>query len=115
MNLIPENEIIVEFLNGRCLLLCTRVSAKAQLLDLGFCPSGHDLQMVRDIVDDLDRVALIKQLIDLKALFVRGGPLPPTDVVSFYSEQGYITGTYRVISWGGPSQYHIETVSCSPI
>lgn len=115
MNLLPENEIIVETLNGRCVLLCTKPSAKAQLLDLGLRPGGRDLEMVRQIVDDVDRVALITQLINLNALFVNGGPLPPSNVVAFYCQQGCITDTFRAISWSGPGQYNIETVICPPI
>ena len=102
-----NGEILVsEVAGNRAVLVCEKPSAIASLNKLGFVSQGD--QMVRPISDVADRQNIIKQLIELEAVFSSGREWSPEEVVDLYHEQGIVGTSYRVITWRGPGQFSIN-------
>lgn len=103
----PPNEIIVLDIAGSPLRVLVDGEARsAQLTQLGF-HHEHD-QMVREVVDEADRLAVIHHLIELDALFSRGRDWSPSELLEYYKEKGTVLSPYRTVAWVGPDSYVIN-------
>lgn len=108
MNKMPSGEVVVSAVAGRIArLLCDDASAENRLLDLGF--SKENDALVKVINDDSERRSLVKDLIDMNAIFVRGREWSPAELLDYYREQGFSLGSYRTIEWRDPATFHIST------
>jgi hypothetical protein len=105
--MLPNEEIVVlEIAGHRAVVACTKPSAEPALRALGFAAEGDAL--VHTLSDDASRIALIKDLIRLDAVFSEGRDWAPAELLGLYREQGVVTEPYRVIRWRNPSDYEIR-------
>lgn len=106
---MPKNELVVlDIAGNRARAKCDLPNMESALLSLGFI--HEDDQMVREIIDDLDRQRLVRELISLDALFTAGRDWSPSELVDYYREQGFVSQSYRVITWKSPDRYVIDEV-----
>lgn len=103
---MPNKELVVlDIAGSRAQIWSDDLARESALLALGFTREGE--QLVRPIKDDADRQFLVRELIGMDALFSAGRDWSPAELVDFYREKGFITQSYRMISWKSPQQYLI--------
>lgn len=103
---MPTDAIVVlDIAGSRAKLYSSDEACDARLKDIGFDRSGDFLE--RAIADDGERRAVVKSLVEAKALFSSGRDWSPEEIVSMYQEQGFIDCSYRVISWKDPYTYEV--------
>jgi hypothetical protein len=104
----PPNEMVVLDIAGARLRVMPGTEAQsAQLSELGF--HREQDQMVREAVDETDKLAVIHRLINLNALFSRGRDWAPSELLEYYKEKGVVLAPYRTVGWVGPDNYTIES------
>lgn len=102
----PPNEIVVlDIAGARLRVIPDGDVHSAQLTELGF--NREQEQMVRDVIDEADRLAVIHRLIELNALFSRGRDWSPSELLEYYKEKGVVLPPYRTVAWVGPDSYVI--------
>ena len=105
MNTLPQNEIVVlDVAGSHARVAVTRPDTLLE--SLGFVMSGDRFE--RPIADEADRERLIRSLIDLRALFVRGRDWSPAEVADYLRDQGKINGPFRRIMWRTPVEYLVS-------
>jgi len=103
----PDDEIVITEIAGSRAVAFANTDKKILALNaLGFLEEGDHL--VRKIISEVDRINLLKDLIQLSALFSSGRDWSPAELVDFYRERGDIGQSYRVISWRGPGAFYIR-------
>lgn len=103
---MPKNELVVlDIAGNRARVQCDVSNIKTVLSSLGFV--YEDDHMVREIADDSDRQKLVRELITLGGLFTAGRDWSPSELVEYYREQGFVSGSYRVVTWKNPDHYVI--------
>lgn len=106
---MPDNCVIVRDIAGKyARIKNNNKNYKDYFLSLGFMPDGD--QLSREIIDDDDRIEIIKKLIEVGALFSSGRGWSPEDILAMYSEKGLVNKNYLVISWKDPENYFIKEV-----
>ncbi|MDG3442706.1 hypothetical protein [Nitrospirillum amazonense] len=104
---MPDEGIIVTELAGRrAVARAMTPTDEVDLARLGFLP--QDGRLARAVPTEEDRIALIRVLIDIGALFADGRDWCPAELVAHYREAGHIRQRFRVISWNSPSNFRIR-------
>lgn len=105
MSIIKDEIIVLDIAGVRARVACDKHESEVALRTLGFMWEGA--QMVRPIIDDKDRQNLVRELINLNALFEGGRDWSPSELGDLYRDQGNISTGYRAITWTGPDKYLI--------
>lgn len=107
MNVMPKDYIIVNDISGNVVSVrvqgCHLVN---KVKSLGFLYTGDLMSKV--IENENEKIALIRELVKIGALFMFGYGWYPSEVMRFYKDKGLYTGTYKVISWSDQNHYRIE-------
>ena len=105
---MPAEDIVVVDISGRVAKLYSSASKREEdLQNAGFLRFGSELN--RPISDDVDRIELIKFLIDVGAFFSSGRDWSPEEIVEQYKGQGAVTQGYYAIAWTTPDNYVISS------
>lgn len=107
MNNIPANSVVVVDISD--LIIKLRISGEylaKEMSALGFSVAGGF--MIRSVVDEVEKINLIKELIEMDALFLFGYGWSPSEIMGRYKDNGVYNGTYKVISWSDPITYQVE-------
>lgn len=103
-----NNKIIIVELAGRNITLSNpNDNFKENLESIGFKKTGeyYSLTLATCLIDQ--RVALIKKLIKLGAIFSYGKDWSPSELVDYYRSTGLIDYKYYKISWKGKDDFYI--------
>ncbi|MEA1649080.1 hypothetical protein UAJ10_08610 [Nitrospirillum sp. BR 11164] len=104
---MPDEGIIITELAGkRAVARAVTPADREALARLGFL--SQDGQLSRAVPTEESRIALIRALIDIGALFSDGQDWCPAELVAHYREAGHIHQPFRVISWNSPSNFRIR-------
>jgi len=105
MSIFPANELVVVDIAGSTARIQCDASKEDALRNLGF----EETQglWTKNIDDSDERVALVRELIEIGALFSEGRDWSPAELVQMYVEQGAVQGRYRTIRWLNPQNYQI--------
>ena len=106
MNSLPDEIVVFDIASNQAIVSCGTQSQEVTLARLGFVSEGT--QMVRPIADVHDRVALVRTLIEMNALFSGGRDWSPLEMINLLKEQGQILTGYRIITWQSSTEYRIE-------
>lgn len=111
---MPEDEIVVTILAGPRVTLSLSASnpALATLTKLGFASRGE--QYSREIASEEDRIALIKELIGMDALFEGGSGWSPAELVGYYQDRHLVHGDYLEITWRSPTNFILRRCVQAP-
>ena len=105
MKMPTHATVVLDIAGSRAKLYSTDETCDARLKDSGFNRSGDFLE--RSIANEDERRAVVKLLVEAKALFSAGRDWSPEDIAGLYRQQGFIDRPYRVISWTDPDTYEI--------
>lgn len=106
MNKLPPNEIIIVDMSENIKILVTSNEKKEKTIQLGFTEINNPY-MNYSINGLSDKINKIKELISIGALFSYGIGWSPSELMSYYIDQGFIFDKYKIISWSNKSTYHI--------
>lgn len=106
MNKLPQNEIIIVEMSENIKILVTSIEKKEQASQMGFVEISH-AYMSYSTNRLSDKISKIKKLISLGALFSYGTGWSPSELMSYYIQQGYNFDKFKVIAWSNTSTYHI--------
>lgn len=105
MNILPDGLVVFEIAGNYASIHCPDKQKMQTLFLAGFGVEGD--KMVRPITSDADRLDLVRQLINLGALFSDGTGWAPAEVVAMYKDNGAIKDSFLRISWKNPNSYII--------
>lgn len=78
---------------------------------LGFVSGATTIR--RPIRDEDDRIYLVRELIDLGALFSAGDGWSPAEIVELHASKGLANGPYKRIAWKNQGEYAILVEKCN--
>lgn len=107
MNAIPDNSIIVSDITNNSVKIIIKGDASLKKVKaLGFVVSDHF--MVKTVKDEVEKLELLKSLVNVDAFFKFGYGWYPSEVMGLYKENGLLSGAYKIISWSDPNNYEVE-------
>ncbi|MBV6325293.1 hypothetical protein [Duganella violaceipulchra] len=102
----PRNEILVNDIAGEVgLLECANPALAAEIRNLGFAEAKGVYS--RRMSDMNDRRDIVRKLVALGALFSGGRDWSPAEIVTLFSEEGFIKEKFRTITWKEPNEFLI--------
>ncbi len=102
----PEGRILVYDIAGNIgLLECSNPVLVREIIALGFSEEGGVYS--RRLSGMSDRRDIVRKLVALGALFSGGKDWSPAEIVTLFSDEGFINEKFRTITWKEPSEYLI--------
>lgn len=102
----PDGRILVNDIAGNIGLLgCSNPVLVREIIALGFSEEGGVYS--RRLSGMSDRRDIVRKLVALGALFSDGKDWSPAEIVTLFSEEGFIDEKFLTITWKEPNEFLI--------